>query len=168
MRQINVNNTVISLDEAKANPEAFISAVGDLFTPKKLAFKKDEAEDERVVRLFMSLHRKGFGVTSSENKTKVAPAQVAEMPKSVPQKVETVTTEHSAVGYVMQTPTALAMNAKELAIDILVRISDIVLHHVYTDEANQFPNDLMQALKDLSDAAKAVKSAAETVNTRTF
>lgn len=164
MRQINVNNAVISLDEAKANPEAFISAVGDLFTPKKLAFKKDEAEDERVVRLFMSLHRKGFGVTASESKT----AQVAEMPKSTPQKIETIETEKSVVGHIMQTSTALAMNAKELAIDTLVRISDIVLHHVYTDEANQFPSDLMQALKGLSDAAKTVKSAAETVNTRTF
>lgn len=150
---IQIETTVYTLDEALANPQEFLTAIKPRVS-EKIFGKEGEPPEKQVKRLFSyASHRKGFAVKTDVSETPTEqPSEIVAVAPSVEPKVT-----------VYQTPSALAMNSKDLAIDVLVRISDLLLHHVYTDESQTFPNDLMQALCDLNDSAKAVKAVAESL-----
>ena len=164
-KQISFNGEIISMANAKADPKAFIKKVKSQFSEKMLELKANETEEKRVKRIFNAMYRKYAVPTDADTQVIVQAVENATATATEITEETEVTTEAENFKpvevRVMQTSSALAMNSKELAIDVLCRISDIVLHHVYTDESNTFPNDLMQALKDLNDAAKALKAASE-------
>lgn len=145
---IQIETTIYTLDEALAMPQDFLNAIKPKISEKIFNGKEGEPIEKQVKRLFgYASHRKGFAV-----KTDIP--LVSETPTCEPSQDATSVT-------VMQTPSALAMNSKDLAIDVMLRISDIVLCHVFVDEAHEYPSELMQALRNLNESAKAVKAAAE-------
>lgn len=150
---IQIENVTYSIEQALANPQEFLTAIKPRVS-EKIFGKEGEPPEKQVKRLFSyASHRKGFAVKTDVSETPTEqPSEIVAAAPSVEPKVT-----------VYQTPSALAMNSKDLAIDVLVRISDLLLRHVYTDESQTFPNDLMQALRDLNDSAKAVKAIADSM-----
>lgn len=143
-KKITLNGKSFVLDDVLANPAEFMQVANEVIPKQTLARRKKESEQDHVKRLFMRCLRK-------ESRQTVDDAQPTEAPAEV--KPITVT--------VSQTPNALATNTKNLAVDILVRLSDILMYNLYVTDPVQMPNDLLEAIKDLNDAAKALKAASE-------
>ena len=64
---------------------------------------------------------------------------------------------------ISQTPNVLANNARDLSVDIIVRLSDILLHSLYIPDGEKTPAELLEALTNLNAAARIVKATAENV-----
>lgn len=145
-KQITLNGEIFTLEEVLVNPQEFLKAANGVIPNQTLARRKKESEEDYVKRLFMRCYKRPEHQVSSEK-------QLTETVVEEPLKPIKVT--------ITQTSNVLAMNTKELAIDILVRLSDILMYNLYITDPVQMPNDLLQAIRDLSNSAREAKAAAE-------
>ena len=156
-KRINLNGEIFTLESVLKSPNAFLQAADGVIPNQTLARRKKESEEEHIKRLFMRCYRRPEHQVPTDGQSDglVDAVQPVEVKAEEPLKPIKVT--------VCQTPNVLAMNTKELAIDVLIRLTDILMNNLYVTDPVQMPNDLLEAIKDLSNSARAAKAAAETV-----
>ena len=154
-KQITLSNKTFTLKTALAKPRLFLAAVEGTIPPQTFAQRKKESTEQYITRLFNRCLRSGQLAKrkEAEHRNKVTVSQ---------RKSETEPKGEIKIN-ISQTPSVLASNARDLSVDIIVRLSDILLHAIYVPDGEKTPAELLEALTNLNAAARIVKATAENV-----
>ena len=151
-KQITLGNKTFTLEKARAKPRLFLAAVEGTIPPQTFAQRKKESTEQYIARLFNRCLRSDQLAKRKEIEQKRAPQRKSETEPKGEIKIN-----------ISQTPNVLANNARDLSVDIIVRLSDILLHTIYVPDGEKAPAELLEALTNLNAAARIVKATAENV-----
>ena len=152
-KQITLSNKTFTLETALAKPRLFLTAVEGAIPPQPFAQRKKESTEQYITRLFNRCLRSD----------QLAKCNKVTTEKRVSQRKSETEPKGEIKINISQTPNVLANNARDLSVDIIVRLSDILLHSLYVPDGEKTPAELLEALTNLNAAARIVKATAENV-----
>ena len=158
-KQITLSNKTFTLKTALAKPRLFLAAVEGTIPPQTFAQRKKESTEQYITRLFNRCLRSDQLAKRKE----AEPRNKVTTEKRVSQRKSETEPKGEIKINISQTPSVLASNARDLSVDIIVRLSDILLHSLYVPDGEKTPAELLEALTNLNAAARIVKATAENV-----
>ena len=159
-KQIALSNKTFTLETARAKPRLFLAAVEGTIPPQTFAQRKKESTEQYITRLFNRCLRSDQ--LAKRNKVTTEKRVSQRKSETEPAPIKSVKKGEIKIN-ISQTPNVLANNARDLSVDIIARLSDILLHSLYVPDGEKTPAELLEALTNLNAAARIVKATAENV-----